>query len=694
MPVFLRSLSRHDLLAFLLLVLSSVASGFLLAYPLMADTNSRLLQMGQVAPQSFEAPQSIEYISAVRTEQARKAAENNVPPIYSSPDPTIARRQLGNLIRTLQFIDGVRKDPQALPSEKRSSLAALAEAQLSDKVIEALLNFSDTRWLAVQSESVSTLEKILRNPLREEQLETLRQNMPSLISYSLNEDQTAAAAELILPFIVPNSFYSEELTAAARERARQQVEPITQRYLAGEMVIPRGKVLNEADVEALTNLGFIEERNLGAEYASIGSLVASLGLFLGMYFHRRRPAYYNENRSLLLVAVLFLIFLAAVRFTIPERTLLPYALPLPGFGLLIATLFGPGSALLLSLALSLLAAYGMPNSLALTAYYLLSSLSAILALGKAHRFGAFFWAAFVAGISGLGAISAYRLTEASGIDLLGWLQLGGASFLMGLLSASVALMLQYLLAEFLGLTTALRLVEISRSDAPLLQYFVRTAPGTYQHSLMVSNLAEQAAEKLGMDTLLVRVGALYHDIGKAANPSFFIENQMLDNLNPHDDLAPEEAAALVIRHVTDGVILARKHRLPQRIQDFMLEHHGTLLARYHYNKAVQAAGGDPAKVDESRFCYPGPRPRSRETALLMLADNVEARARSQRPQTEEALREVIQKALEHCQREGQLADTRFTLRDLTAITESFFVTLTGLYHPRISYPTAPERKAP
>jgi putative nucleotidyltransferase with HDIG domain len=255
-------------------------------------------------------------------------------------------------------------------------------------------------------------------------------------------------------------------------------------------------------------------------------------------------------------------------------------------------------------------------------------------------------------------------------------------------SASIALMLQYLLAEFLGLTTGLRLLEISRPDAPLLQYFLRHAPGTYQHSLMVSNLVEQAAEKLGMDSLLVRVGALYHDVGKAVNPAFFIENQLPDNLNPHHDVDAKTAAATVIRHVTDGVVLARKYRLPRRITDFMLEHHGTLLARYHYNRAMKEVGCDESKIDMSRFRYPGPRPRTRETALLMLADNVEARTRSEGARTEAEIRAVVQKSIDFCQKEGQLADTRFTLKDLTAITEVFVTTLTGLYHPRIAYPAA------
>lgn len=689
----LRGFPRHDLFAFLLLVTTSLAAAAILIFPAASDNSSQTLKTGQVAPQDFEAPVGIEYISEVRTTQARASAQNNVVPVYTDPDPTIARRQLTNLIRTLQFIDGVRNDANALPAEKRASLASLVEVPLSPASVEALLNFSDTRWLNVQREATTVLERILRNSVREEQLDAIEQSVPYLISYSLNEDQSQAVAELVTPFVAPNSFYSEDLTATARERASQNVEPITQRYLAGEMVVQRGKVLSEADVEALQKLGFIRSRNLTSEYFGSASLVMALTVFLGLYYQRRRPLYYNDSRSLALVALLFIAFLAAVRIVIPGRILLPYAFPLTGFGLLIATLFGPGSALILSVALSILAAYGFPNSLELTLYYLLPSLTGALALGKAQRFGAFFWAALVASLTGTAVISAYFL-PGSEIDPLGLLQLFGATLLMGLLSASVALMLQYLLAEFLGLTTALRLVEISRSDSPLLQFFLRNAPGTYQHSLMVSNLAEQAAEKLGMDTLLVRVGALYHDVGKAMNPSFFIENQLLNNLNPHDDVAPSEAAAAIIRHVTDGVALGRKYRLPKRIQDFMLEHHGTLLTRYQYNKAIEAAGGEASQVDEEKFRYPGPRPRSRETALLMLADNTEARARSIRPTTEAELQEVVQKALEYCQRENQLADTRFTLKDLTLITDSFITTLTGLYHPRISYPPPAERKTP
>jgi len=238
----------------------------------------------------------------------------------------------------------------------------------------------------------------------------------------------------------------------------------------------------------------------------------------------------------------------------------------------------------------------------------------------------------------------------------------------------------------LGLTTALQLMEISRPDHPLLQHLLRSAPGTYQHSLQVSNLAEQAAEAIGADTLLTRVGALYHDTGKASNPLFFIENQVPGKLNPHDDLDPLTSAATIIQHVSNGIMIGKKHRLPPRILDFIAEHHGTLITRYQYTRALEAAGGQAALPDPKMFRYPGPRPRTKETALVMLADGCEARARADLPKDEIELSALIKRVFDYCQGEGQLDDTRLTLRDLNIAAESFLNTLRGFYHPRIVYP--------
>ncbi|MHB1448057.1 MAG: HDIG domain-containing metalloprotein, partial [Bellilinea sp.] len=215
---------------------------------------------------------------------------------------------------------------------------------------------------------------------------------------------------------------------------------------------------------------------------------------------------------------------------------------------------------------------------------------------------------------------------------------------------------------------------------------LRNMPGSYQHSLQVANLAEQAAEAIGADPLMTRAGAIFHDAGKGMNPSFFIENQVAGKLDAHDELNPAEAAATIIQHIHDGVSLCKKHRLPPRIQDFIREHHGTLITRYQYSKAVEAAGGDPAAVDLEKFRYPGPSPRTRETALLMLADGMEARSRSEFPKNEDELRSIARKVIAYCQDEDQLSQTNLTLRDLNTIAESFVKTLLTTYHPRIRYP--------
>ncbi len=675
---------RHDLLALILLIATGLGAYGALLTPLLLQPGLPLAA-GQVATQDFQAPHNAEYISNIRTEEARQAAERAVQPVYTQPDPIIARKQLERLRVALQVIDVTRRDTTATFDQKRQDLSSISDLALRPDTIELLLRLGDVGWQSVENEALNVLERVLRSAVREESLDAVRSNIPMMVSLALSEEQAGLVMELISPFVIPNSFYSQELTDAARLQARQSIQPVTQTYIAGETIVQRGKVLTPANIEALEMMGLIRPSPPFMEYLGAAALVIGVMSFVGLYFDRRRPNFYNESRSLILVAVLFLIFLYAARLTIPNRALIPYIFPLSAFGMLIATLFGPGGGVILSVVIGLLVGYGLPNSLDLTIYYILTSLIGVLSLGKAHRFSAFIWAALSSAAAGVSVITAYRLASGD-IDAIGYFQLCGAALLSGMASASLTLLQQYILAEFLGLTTPLRLLDIARPDAPLLQYFLRNAPGTYQHSLLVSNLAEQAAEKLNMDTLLVRVGALYHDVGKAANPSFFIENQMPGNLNPHDDIPPEVAAASVIRHVTDGVSLGKKYRLPRRIMDFMLEHHGTLLARYQYNKAVEQAGGDPSLVDAAKFRYPGPRPRTRETALLMLSDGVEARARSQRPRSEEELRAVVEKTIEFCQKEGQLSETRFTLKDLTIITDSFVTTLMGLYHPRIVYP--------
>ena len=290
-------------------------------------------------------------------------------------------------------------------------------------------------------------------------------------------------------------------------------------------------------------------------------------------------------------------------------------------------------------------------------------------------------------MSATGAIVliAFRFADPT-LDALGLLQLLAATGFNGIASATLTIILQYLLAQTLGMTTTLQLMEISRADHPLLQDILRNAPGTYQHSLQIANLAEQAAERIGADTLLTRVGALYHDAGKVRYPMYFIENQVPGARNPHDDLPPVESARIIIQHVSDGLELVKQYRLPKQIQDFVLEHHGTMMTRYQYANAVKEQDGNAQAVDKSLFTYPGPKPQSRETGLLLLADGVEARARAERPSDPESVHALVKEVVEQRLYNGQLNDTDLTLNNIEEIIDSFSTTLRGVYHPRIEYP--------
>jgi putative nucleotidyltransferase with HDIG domain len=670
-----------------LIVLVGLASFGILISPVGLNPTQQVAEVGDVAQSTIQSPRDIEYVSEIRTEEARKAAESAVQPVYSSPDPAIARQQIERLRTSMQNITSIRSSNDQTVEETRADLLALSDLRLQAETVDYLIGISDTRWDAVQTEAVRVLEQTLRRAIYEDRLDSTKASISSSVSLTFNEQQSALVTELVTPFVVPNSFFSQELTDAAKLAARQDVQPIVQTYKAGETIVPAGEIVTPADVEAFQQLGMIRPGQRWEDIAAAIAMVVLCAAFVPIYFYRKpRSIFLNDSKNLIIISLIFIVFLAGARL-FAERTLAPYGYPIQAAALLFTALFSIEVGLVFAIPLAVLSAFGLPNSTDLIPYYMFTSLIGLLALGPARRFWGFLRAGIAISLSGAVVLLAFRIPLIT-LDLLGIFQYVGVIAFAGFSSASIALLLQYIFAQILGLTTALQLLDISRPDFPLLQFFLRNAPGTYQHSLQVANLAEQAAEKIGADPLLTRVGALFHDIGKALNPNFFIENQVQGNLNAHKDANPEEVSATIIRHVTDGVQLAKKHRLSRRLHDFILEHHGTLITHYQYNQAMEAAGGDISKVDIEKFRYPGPRPTSRETALLMLADATEARARAERPASDDEIRALVTSVIQTVQKYNQLDDTLLTLRDLRLITDSFVTTLRGTYHPRIQYPKA------
>jgi putative nucleotidyltransferase with HDIG domain len=679
------SSTRITTFRFTLLAVVCVATFGALTLPDSLRPAALPLNAGDVSPRDFQAPRDATFESAALTEQRRTAAAESVLSVYTPPDPAISRQQMERLRAALDFVTLTRADASATDAQKRADLASLRDLQLTPETMDGLLALADSRWDTLRAESLSVLEQTLRGVVRESDLESVRRGVPSRVSLSLTEAEASLVSDLVMPFVTANSLYSPELTEAARQAARDLVEPVVKSYKSGQTIVRTGEVVTEVQIEALAVLGLIQSGSQPLDLLGQAALSLLAAVFTGLYFHRRkRLGFLYEARSLLVMAVVYLLFLTGARLAIPDNVLLPYLYPLPAVGLLIASLFGIEAGIVISIVACALGAYGFNADL--MPYYLFASLCGVLVLGSGRRFWAYILAGAAVTGAGVAVLLAYRIPSTN-LDWLGVAQLILAAIGNGFLSAAFALLGQYFLAQSLGIATALHLLEISRPEFPLLQYFLRHAPGTYQHSLQVANLAEQAAEAIGADQLLTRVGALFHDVGKAKNAAFFIENQAPGQMNTHQDMNPEEAAATIIRHVTDGVALARKYRLPRRMDDFMLEHHGTMLTRYQYNQALQKTG-DAAKIDLEKFRYPGPRPRSRETAILMLADGAEARARAQSPQTDNDMRVLVRGVIEYVQKEGQLDHTMLTLRDLNSIVESFVTTLRGSYHPRIQYPAA------
>ena len=668
-------------LLWLLCLLVSLAA---LVMPYSTRQSTLSLQVGDVAGQDVLAPYTLSYQSEVLTKQQRDETANAVAAIYGPPDANMARDQLEKLRAGLAFINTVRQDSFASLDQKIDDLSALQNVNLSQDTAQAILLLEESAWQNVGQEAIVVLEQVMRSSIRQNRLEEARRSVPALVSLSIPENQANMVAELAAAFVVPNSFYSETLTAQAREEAQAAVQPVARTFLSDEVIVQHGQVISEVDMEALQQFGLVQVQARWQDYLGAAALALAVLVLAALYL-RYRPELAEDSRGLVMVAMLYVVFLLAARLVIVDRTVMPYVFPVAGFGLLVASLYSSHAAILFSFVLSVMVAYGLPNALDLTLYYFVGSLFGILFLKRAKRVMSYFWAGGAVTVANVAILIAYRLPLAS-TDTLGFLTLFGAAALNGFIAASLTIVLQLFLAQWLGLTTTVQLLELARPDHPLLQFILRNAPGTYQHSLLIANLAEQAAEAIGADTLLTRVGSLYHDAGKARQPHYFIENQVPGSKNPHDTLNPKESAKMILQHVPDGLKLAAKHHLPKRVKDFIAEHHGTLITRYQYAKALEAAGGDEKKVNIADFRYPGPKPQSRETALVMLADGCEARTRAERPKTREELRVLVKSVMDNRLAQGQLDDTTLTMQDLKAILEVFISGLRGVYHPRLIYP--------
>jgi putative nucleotidyltransferase with HDIG domain len=389
---------------------------------------------------------------------------------------------------------------------------------------------------------------------------------------------------------------------------------------------------------------------------------------------------------------------ASLSLTLPDSDglFLRYMVPMAAIPMLVTALLDTAAALMTVTILAALAGVaalqvdavrvqgGTALGMEVAMVYLAGGMAGVLALQKADRLGRYIWAGLLVWAASLLALLAiWMLEEGRRGGDIPWMV--ATTFLGGALSTVATVGAMVVIGYVFGMLTPFQLMELAQSDHPLLRRLQELAPGTYHHSLLVSDLAERAAKAVGADPLLVRAGCLFHDVGKLVNPYYYVENQVRGE-NPHDSLPPEESARLIVQHVIAGLELARRYRLPPRVRAFIAEHHGTRLVTYFYRKAV-AQGLEP---EPDRFRYPGPKPRSKETAIAMLADSVEAVVRAAHDHSPEHMDELVDSVIRERVAEGQLDDCDLTLRDVKLIAEAFKATLRGVHHPRIQYPEPTE----
>ena len=644
------------------------------------------LDVGDVSPVDIRAPRNLRYESEVLTRAAREQAARQVPVVYDAPQPQVARQQLIRLREIIDFINTVRANPYATPEEKTREIQAITDLALPRDLAQVIVSMPQDRWNLVAAQALETLRLAMSREIRESELPVVRSNVPLLVDQTrLTEQEATIVTRIVQALLRPNTFPNPQKTEERRQQARESVAPVVVEYEAGEIIVRSGEVVTEAHVEALDKFGLRQKRITWQSIVANGLLVLVFLTIILLYTYRFYLDFWLRWTHPIILFGMLVGALLLAKGMVPGHAVLPYMYPLGALAVTIATVQNRELAVIALTFVAVALGRLMGNSLMLAIHAGLGAMMMVLIADRAERLVTYVWAALGLFLTQLAVILSFMLLNGWG-DVNGVLSLTLASLISSVFSASLTMLNFYVMGFLFGITTIVQLMELARPNHPLLQELITKAPGTYHHSLVVSNLAERAASAVGADAFLTRVGTYYHDVGKIRRPSYFIENQQGD-INPHNQLDPKTSAQIIISHVADGEDLAREYRLPQRIRDFIREHHGTTLVAYFYHKALEEAE-DPSQVREQDFRYPGPKPRSKETAILMLADGVEAVARARQPSSREELEKIVEDIILQRLEEGQLDEAPLTLRDLAVIRKTFVEVLAGVYHTRINYPSS------
>ncbi|WP_424303243.1 HD family phosphohydrolase [Eudoraea sp.] len=513
--------------------------------------------------------------------------------------------------------------------------------------------------------------------------------MDDSITKMLNEKRLgsydADFKTLFYDVLQPNVSFDEELTRRELEEAISEISLTRGNVDEGKLIIARGEVVEAENLKILESLKAEYESELWTEnnyyFILFGYtiLVALVLMMLFLFLKKYRPEVFRNNVKVTFIFFNILLMVFITTLVVKYNEAYVYVVPLCIMPLILKTFFDARLGLFVHVLTVLILGFVVPNSFEYIFLQIIAGIVTILTVSELYKRANLFISVGQITLIYIIGYFAFHIIHEGNLDNVNW-YIFGFFFLNGMITL-FAQPLIYIYEKMFGMVSDVSLLELSDTNSKLLKELSNKAPGTFHHSLQVANLAEASANEIGANAMLVRVGALYHDIGKMNNPTYFTENQVT-SINPHDDLDPKESARIIINHVIEGIELARKYNLPDRVVDFIRTHHGTSFVYYFYKKQQEL--DDPVK--ESDFRYPGPIPFSKETAILMMADSVEAASKSLNNPTYQIIDEFVEKIITGQMNGNQFLNANITFKEIQMIKKVLKQKLTNIYHLRIEYP--------
>lgn len=621
-----------------------------------------------------------------RTEQHKREVAQKVEPILVPAEDDFIKSNLETLQNSIIQI----RKKNSSEKEKIEELNVLFDLSGNPKktfILDFLLHVDDASLREAFDKASLSLVNILQKGITEKDYE--KDNINALIQDNLitnvSKRQMIVIPALLEQVIVPNLVVDEAATEIAKLNAQEAVKPYKVTFQKGEKIVFEGEPVTRLKRDALREAGYnVYELNWQG-ILSVYILVLFLTIIYLAYLKFFEKDFL-EPRYLALSSMMSIIA-CSIAVLLPTG-FSPYILPIPAIIIISAIFLNPRIAFLLSSLTLVILTVGMQYETQFLIVFTILSIIGMITISKikyTRRFD-LIKAGFHLGVAGVLTMMSLYFIDKCLIDVNNYLILKNCIFLFAnsIISSIAALGLSPILESTFHIITPYGLAELGDHNQPLLKRLQIEAPGTYHHSLMVSTLCEAAAEAIGANPILARVGAFYHDIGKLKRPLFFVENQSYFSIeNPHNTLNPRLSKMVITAHPKDGVDLAKEYGLPSIINDFILQHHGEGIAKYFYNQAVQEEGAE--NVKEEQFRYTGPKPNRKETAILMLADAVESAVRAMKGATVDQIENIIDKIIVERLNDGQLADSPLTLKDLKVIASTFSRILRGMQHNRIKY---------